>query len=193
MKYYSSCKIPVENFFGFLSERDYSYLLTEIKALSDKERDFLDEVFLNIFYEYCYLSNDSTLLTSFKKEIYIEYVQGKINAITKILELYEKFEDITILELLNGLDVPFNSSKKIEPQIKKAIRKVKGLRNRYNITISKDKNRKDKVGKKDFKIDEQALNIELALGLKYSIDISTCTLSKWVSMIKTVKNRKNNG
>ena len=175
MKYYKDSKIPVENFYAYIEEKNYSHLLIKQKKLSTNEKKKLDLAFKDIFHEHCYLTGDTTLLNEFKKEIYLEYIQGKINTITKILDIYNQFGEIEILDLLNSLDVPFDSNKSIEPQIKKAIRKVKGLRNKYNIFVSKNKKKEDLSSKEKYNINEQALTIELSLELKYPIDISTCT------------------
>jgi hypothetical protein len=191
MEYYKNSKIPVENFYGYISEKKYSYLLIKKKKLSKKNKKTLDLAFRNIFYEHCYLTGDSTLFDEFKKEIYLEYIQGKINSITKILDLYEQTEDSSVLELLTSLEIPFTLDKPIEPQVKRAIRKVKGLRNRYNIFIAKMKIKNKNKSNQKYNVEEQALSIELSLKLKYPIDISTCRLSKWDSMLKLIKNQKN--
>jgi hypothetical protein len=191
MNYYKDSKIPVENFYAYISDGKHSHLLKKKKKLSNKNKATLELAFKDIFSEHCYLTGDSTLLNQFKKEIYLELLQGKINAIKSILTIYESSGDISVLELLPELGVPFNSKNEIEPQVKKALRKIKGLNNRYNIYFSKNNNKKVVSTEKEYNVNEQALNIELSLKLPYSIDISTCTLGKWDSMIKLIKNKKN--
>lgn len=192
MNYYKNLKIPVENFYSFLETNNYKHLLKKKSKLSNKQKEKLDLIFTDIFYAYCELIGDITVFDSVKKEIYIELLLAKINLINDILLIYEKHENSSILVLLNELGIDFDITKKIEPQIKRAIRKVKGLKNRYNIFILKKKPKKDKEEKKEnYTIDQQALDIELSLDLKYQIDVSTLTLRKWGSMIKKIKTRKN--
>jgi len=188
MKYYKNSSIPVDRFFGFLETRNHKLLLKKKKKLNLGDKLLLDKVFTDIFYEYCYLSQDDTLLKSFKEEIKKDFLTGQINCLTQVLDLYSAHGEIQVLELLPELGVPFNAQKEIEPQVKKAISKIKGLRNKFNLINSKKK-KEDKDS--DYNLEEQAANIEIALELKYSIDTSEIKLSKWVALIKLIKQRKN--
>ena len=191
MKYYKDLKIPVENFYSFMETSNYKFLLKKKSKLNNKQKEKLDNVFTDIFYKYCELIGDLTVFDSFKKEIYLEFLSIKINLINQILLMFKDHGNPEILSTLNELGVNFNLEKPIEPQVKRAIRKVKGLKNRYNIFVLKNKPKKLNEEKKIYTLEEQALDIEISLKLKYPIDIATLSLGKWASMIKKIKTRKN--
>ena len=191
MKYYKDSRIPVYNFFKYIETKDHKLLLKKkCKNITQEQIQFLDEAFTSIFYEYCYLTKDDTLLYVFKREIFLEFTETKINTITKILDLYREFGEIEVLDLLNDIDIPFTRSKDIDNQVKVVIRKLKGLRNKYKIARSKIK---DVKTQSSFNLEKETSSIEISLGLKYSIDTQTCTLNKWVSKVILIKEKNNHG
>lgn len=189
-KYYQDLSIPVENFFGFLLEKDFKYLLIKKKKVNLKDQFDLEQAFLKIFHEYCFLTGDTTLLNQYKKEIYITALSTKIDFIVKILDLFNNYGNPEVLVLLQEFNIKIDLEKEIEPQIKKVISKVKGLKNKKNIFILKNKNEKDKDNKK-FNLEKEALNMEIALDLKYAIDVKTTSMKRWIAIINLIKSKKN--
>lgn len=181
-------KIPVDNFYGFLENKNYSLLTVKNKKVRVKHQKEFSEGFKMLFYEYCYKLNDTQLYDSFLLDIDINLILGKINSVTSVLDLYEKSENVGVLELLNDLDISFDKNKKIEPQVKKAIFKVKMLRNKYKLLVLKVK----KGNKSKLNVSKTALKLEKSLELSYEIDTSKCQMEKWVTMLNLSKT-KNNG
>ena len=193
MKYYTDCSIPVLSFYSFIYKQDYSSLLINPKRLfklTKKEKEILDEAFQSIFYEYCYLSDDTSLFQAFKNEIIIETLKFYVTFGVRVLEIYNKTGDSQVLKLLEEIEIKFDLDADRDKEIENAIRKLKRIKNKINIVSAKSKKTVESENDSYAKLEADALALELALKLQYPIDTSVCKMSKWVSMIQ--RNKINN-
>lgn len=189
MQYYKTTSIPVCIFFEFLETEDYSLLVKSKskKKLTDKKKQKIDEAFKNIFYEYCFLTQNTSLFDYYKNQIALEEMQIRESLALNILENYNNTGLIDVLMILNNLGFPISKEKDIEKQIESTIIKIKHLRNKINLKRIKINKKKPKTTK--LNIEEEAIEIETALKMNYPIDTQTCTLKRWCALINKIKSK----
>jgi hypothetical protein len=112
--------------------------------------------------------------------------------VEKILKNYEEFGEVEVLEILNGVGFKFDILGDIEKQIVGVLTGLKRLKTKialFKINHDKKFNKKNRDIKEDFtdNLDEEAISLELALKISYSIDTKKTSVSKWINMWKVAE------
>jgi len=198
--YKSAREIPVYIFYKILQTKNLKFLIkkyNEEKKIDDKIDNYLSQIFSSILNKYNSLSSDSKNIKSMKAKIRIELMEAEYNVVISALKFYKDTEDINFLFLLNevGGVFRFNSDKKIDHQVNKALASLKGLK--MKIKIAKiDYSKKYKLNLDDKKeidylsnLESTAINMERALDMKYPINTMKTSLLRWCSLHKLTKDK----
>ena len=189
--------ITVYLFFKILDTEDYSYLIKKREKFVDKISELkkieLQNVFKNIITEYSLNTNNFKLFNDIKKKIYISKLEYEFNLLSAIIKIFEKYEEIEVLFVLDDIGYDFKNCDNIEKEVSKVIKKCKSLKNKININKIKynNSNKTNSSSKKEnYNIDSIALSLERALDLKYKLDVKETTMLRWVNLIALSKNNK---
>ena len=200
MKIYKSQKIPVSRFCYILNTGDSRALIYDFDIYDDNE-DFkydgdedLDDIFKTIYYKYCVLIGDNNQITKMRKEAYIKEKEAEMKFVNTSMLFYMESENEDFITLLNSAfpSYSIDLKKDISVQVERNIRKLKGLRNKINIKKIDYTKRYKKEGnepKKELDADAEAILLENALELKYSIDVDSISLGKWCKMINLARKK----
>jgi hypothetical protein len=176
-----------------MDESDYRHLIIGDKdiALNTVQLEKLRLTFKKILYEYAELSDNRRLLTKFQKEIQIEKLKMQYSVCTRALEIYSEHNFEYAFKILEVYNYNIDVKKEIEPQIKNVIRKLKALNTKISILeINFKKRFKPNEERTKTNLYKQAIHLELALKLGYSIDIENTTVTKWLALHNIVKEIK---
>lgn len=198
MKIYDTLdSITVYLFFKILDTEDYSYLIKKREKFVDKISELkkieLQNVFKNIITEYSLNTNNFKLFNDIKKKIYISKLEYEFNLLSSIIKIFEKYEEIEVLFVLDDIGYDFKNCDNIEKEVNKVVKKCKSLKNKININKIKynNSNKQNADSKKEnYNIDSIALSLERALDLKYKLDVKETTMLRWVNLIALSKNNK---
>ena len=199
IKLYKSCStLPIHNFFELFETEDMRNLIhgfdfdNDKLELTDEEKWEYKAIFDKIFFEYCELTSNHGVIQTLKKEVMIEQWSFVFTTATKIISIYQEYNDKDILECLGNLESKYkvDLSKDINPQLKKVELDLKHLKNKIKLFKIKLAD-KAKNKKSDVKIDleKDALYLERNLELNRSIDTKTTSVKKWVSLLKIQKEK----
>jgi hypothetical protein len=204
MKIYDSlATITVYIFFEILDTEDYTYLIKKREKFIDKENPDiinisevkkleLQNVFKNIVSEHAQKTHNFKLFNDIKKKIYISRLEYEFDLISAIVKIFENYEEIEVLFVLDSIGFNFENSDSIESELKKAIIHCKALKNKININkIKYNKANKKSDEDKDYNIDAVALSLERALDMNYKLDIRKLSMLRWVNLINLSKKTKN--
>jgi hypothetical protein len=200
MKIYKSQKTPVSRFCYILNTGDSRALMYDFDIYDDNEDlkydgdEDLDDIFKTIYYKYCILIGDNNQLTKMRKEAYIKEKEAEMKFVNTSMLLYVESENEGFITLLNSTfpSYSIDLKKDISVQVERNIRKLKGLRNKINIKKIDYAKRYKKEGnepKKELDADAEAILLENALELKYSIDVDSISLGKWCKMINLARKK----
>ena len=200
MKIYKSQKIPISRFCYILNTSDSRALMYDFDIYDDNE-DFkydndedLDNIFKTIYYKYCVLIGDNNQTTKMRKEAYIKEKEAEMKFVNTSMLFYMESGNEDFITLLNSAfpSYSIDLKKDISVQVERNIRKLKGLRNKINIKKIDYAKRYKKEGnepKKELDADAEAILLENALELKYSIDVDSISLGKWCKMINLARKK----
>lgn len=196
----------VYNFFKIVETDDLRYLVKNYDdennklELTQEQKNEFAEIFNNIYYEYCDITNNFKLKGILQKEILIQQWSIIHTIISNCLMLYEEYGNILddeskkeILGIINSLDDPkyiIKLDKPFKPQVDRLVNKMKGLKNKIIIYKSKiaDSLKSEKAQTK-IDLDRDALYLEKNLELGREINPKTTTLTRWVRMIQMSKEK----
>jgi hypothetical protein len=198
MEFHKTCKtLPIYSFNEIIKNGDLKYLIKNFDEYTEEEDEFkfgVEDVieargiFKEIMYEYSALTGNRNLLLSYQAQIKIAEEEFRYMIAEKILSNFAEFEDVEVLMVLNGVNIPFYLELDIEAQVVSAIRYLKRLKTRISVMkINYDqkfkKNAKQKLsGEVIDNLDQEAIELELALKISYSIDTKKTSVSKWINM-----------
>jgi len=196
-KIHKSCEtLPIYSFYKLTETEDLRWLIVDYAEYEDAELKLediksLSEVSSNIMNEYGGLIMNMAMLSNYKRQMQIEYLEYKYMVCTMILNLFAKGGEAEVLELLNEYDFKIDIEKDLLPQFKEAELKVKRLKMQIQI-FRLDFDKKMKSINSDIKtnIEREALLLEVNLKLGYGIDTRKTSVSRWVTMMK-LSNEKN--
>lgn len=210
MEFHKTCReLSIYNFNEILKTNNLCFLLKEYDEYSEKQVVIIGsdlvmakKIYKEIIYEYSELTFNKNVMLSYNFQINIEKEEFKYNLTEKILNNYSEFEDVNVLYLLNDLGWKFSddySYLSIEEQLKiiiASMRKLKTkidlLKVKYNAKFNNKQN--INVNEEEIvfidKLDQEAISLELNLGLSYSIDTKKTSVSKWISMWN-ISNKRN--
>lgn len=200
MEFYKTCKtLSIYSFNEILKDNDFRYL---IKGFLDFEDDDDEEkfklgveetieargIFREILYEYSAITANRHIMLKYYAEIKIKEEEFRYFIIESILKNYEEFECEDVLEILNRIDIKFDIEGNIEQQILGVLIKAKRLRTKIALLKSKynekfNKNIKNRVKEEVIdKLEEEAIQLGIALKLSYEINTRQISVQKWVNM-----------
>lgn len=196
MEFLKTCKVlPIYNFNEIVKRDDLRYLVKVFDEFENDEFKLLgDEVvearaiFKEIMYEYSAITKNRKILQSYLSQIAIEEQQFIYDISIKILDSFVEYNNPEVLEIFNRLKINFNINGNIEEQVKRIINKLKRIKTNIALMLIRHKERFDKHESKTIKeevvdnLDEEAISLEIALKISYSIDTKKTSVSKWVNM-----------
>lgn len=192
MKYYKTCStLPIFNFYQILDTNNLSYL---IQGYEDGDKHVLNNelkgVFETIIQEYSELTSNTEVIFNLELQTLILEYEFVRDVLQNTLNLYSTSNDFSILSLLEPFNIFIKKDGNLETQLKKVIKKIKGLNNK--IRINKDKHAKRFKKNNDTvktNLDKEALQLELNLSLGREINTKTTTVTKWINMIEISKEK----
>lgn len=198
MEFFKTCKmLPIYNFNEVLKTNDFRFLVKGFEEFEDEEENFklgVDEtieargIFKEILYEYSALTANRHIMLKYNAEIKIKEEEFKYMIIERVLDNYVNHGDVAVLELLNKINIRFDSNGDIEEQITKVILIAKRLKTKISLMIVKFNekfNRNIKQRIKDEIIDrleEEAIELSIALKIGYAINTKKTSVKQWISM-----------
>ena len=193
MKIHKTCSsLTIAPFYSIIDTGDFKYLIKgnergdkELKITKQQQQQ-LEDAFNEILKEYSERTANREVLRNYKAQIKIIALEFEYATVSKILMLFEKYEEIEILDLLNEMDYPFNKGKNIDDQIQTILKKLKGVKMRIKIETVKYKKRfVQEIKKVKRNLDKEALMLEMSLGLSAgSVDVYKTSVKRWVNMVK---------
>ncbi len=198
MEFHKTCKtLPIYNFNEVVKKEDLRYLIKDFDEYLEEDEKFklgvehvieARGILKEIMYEYSALTGNKNLLLSYQAQIKIKEEEFRYMIAEKILANFAEFEDVEVLMVLNSINIPFHLELDIEAQVVSAIRYLKRLKTRISVmNINYDqkfkKNAKQKLsGEVIDNLDQEAIELEIALKISYSIDTKKTSVSKWINM-----------
>lgn len=200
MEFYKTCKtLSIYSFNEILKDNDFRYLIKgflEFEDDDDEEKFKLGVeetieargIFREILYEYSAITANRHIMLKYYAEIKIKEEEFRYFIIESILKNYEEFECEDVLEILNRIDIKFDIEGNIEQQILGVLIKAKRLRTKIALLKSKynekfNKNIKNRVKEEVIdKLEEEAIQLGIALKLSYEINTRQISVQKWVNM-----------
>lgn len=203
MKFHKSVRtLSIYSFNELIKTNDLRFLLLSFDQwqeddlkLSNSEIIEAKKISEDIFYQYAELTNNYKILSEYKSKFIIIEAEYKYDVTLKILEFYLLSKDIEILKLLNKLGWKFDSQENIDQQLESISKSMRGLKTKVDLLKIKFKakyNKKEvpaETIKSVDKLDKEAINLELALKLNYTINTKLTTVSRWVNMWNMVAER----
>lgn len=200
MEFYKTCKtLSIYSFNELVKTNDFRYLAKGFIEFEDdddvdKFKLGVEEVieargiFREILYEYSAITANRHIMLKYFAEIKIEEEEFRYMIINRVLNTYSDYENVEVLDLLNSLGISFDINGNIEQQILKVLSMAKRLKTKiallklkYNEKFNKNvKNRA--VEDSTDKLEEEAIQLAIALKIGYQIDTRKTSVSKWVSM-----------
>ena len=197
MEFFKTCKtLPMYNFNEVLRTNDYRFLSKTFDEFEDEEFKFGVEetieargLWRELLYEYSALTANRNIILNYQAQIKIVEQEFKYMIITKVLNNYAEFGFVEVLDILNNVEgVNFDIKGNIESQVVRLVSTAKRLKTGIAILKLKFEEKFKKRGYKDEEaidnLDEEAIQLEVALKISYSIDTRKTSVSKWVKMWK---------
>lgn len=173
-------------------ENDFRWLIVGYKGEANFEIEDtspFEKIFKKIVHEYAALSSNEKEIRNLKQQLLISQLEFRYEATSRILKLYNNYQDIEILLLLKDLNWKLDSSEAIGPQVEKITKLMIGLKMKIKIQKANYKNKYDKL-KADLNdavsLDKQALYIESNLKTGYRIDPMETTCERWINYEKLI-------
>jgi len=195
MEFHKTCKtLSIYSFSEILKTNDLRFLIKEYNEYDEKEIKLFGselneakEIFKDIVYEYSELTVNKSVLQNYLSQINIEKEEFRYNITEKILNFYAESGSLEILETLNKLDWNINLEGDLNKQIETIVASMKRFNTKINVLKLKYKekfeNKKNKNEDSiDTNLDYEAISLEIALKISYSINTKETSVAKWISM-----------
>jgi hypothetical protein len=203
-KYYTSCdELYMHNFSKILETNNYAWLVVGYDGYDkvDIDEKEASEIWEEIYYEYCKLTEDNKSLLYFAVVQELVYLKTRYEVASTLLQQLEfGIEDeIVRIKYFNALrewKYVIDKNKPLESELQRMYVQLNQSTNKINTKQSELEALKVDDSEK-LTIIEQTVKLELALD-KNEIDLKRTVVSKYVAMFKEVrlKNeamKKNNG
>ena len=191
MRIYKNCNVlSIYLFHKLISTNDLKYLVhkRDRENLTEKDKESLKEVMVNIVDEYYTLTSNDEEIRKRKAEAKLVYLHTVKNAAVNCLKTFDEYRDLEVLTILNSLKNGFgiDFKKPLEAEIKKNLNKIKGMNNRINIEqIKYDQRFNSKDNKKsnqEFDLEKEALRLSISLKLNKFLNPKKTSVSKWLKL-----------
>jgi hypothetical protein len=141
MEFFKTCKVlPIYNFNQVLLSNDLRFLTKEYDEFEGDDFKLGVEdtiaargIFKEIMYEYSALTANRNIIQNYMSRLKIEEAEFKYMIVEKILKNFEEFEEVEVLDILNGVGFKFDINGDIEAQIVKTITCLKRLKTQIAI------------------------------------------------------------
>lgn len=201
MKVYKNCSsLSIYLLDRIFQTKDRRYLIIDFKEgsdinLSDKQQAIIDDKYTEIIHEYGELTVNRSIIKNYKLRMKILELRYLHDTTIGILQLYVKTNLTDVLNLLNDLDWRVDTTKTIEPQIEKILKKLKGIKNQVKIKEANFKNEFESDDKElKSTLEKDALLLEINLGLKRKIDTKETSVVEWTNLVNlSIEKNKHNG
>ena len=187
-RYYRNCdELSVYNFHKVLETNDYSYLIVGFDGYDKLEFDEkeADEIWGNIYEEYCKLTkNNKSLLyfAIFQELLYLKTRYQVARILLMQLSNNNNSEDFVLecIERLREWKYKINKEKPLKDELERMIHQLKVSENKIHIKKEELDNLNVEEGDK-LSLIEQNVKLELALG-KNKIDTKKTSVSEHVAL-----------
>tara|TARA_R110000851_G_scaffold137954_1_gene274069 strand:+ start:6684 stop:7352 length:669 start_codon:yes stop_codon:yes gene_type:complete len=198
----------------FRRKEDISNIIVNHEKYTEKEKNkFITRNRKDILSTFDKLQNDFSRITFSKQELQREkekakltYLLGKKEILLSSLIAFSQSNEIDFLLVLNeirGISIkePITPSTidYLETQLKGVENKITILKSKLKTKYpelfkDKDKDKKEDVEEQDpnelyLQLDNQALQMELSLETGYSINVKTTNVTRWVNLVKIIKEK----
>jgi hypothetical protein len=203
-KYYTSCdELYMHNFSKILETNNYAWLVVGYDGYDkvDIDEKEASEIWEEIYYEYCKLTEDNKSLLYFAVVQELVYLKTRYEVASTLLRQLEYGieDEIVRIKYFNALrewKYVIDKNKPLESELQRMYVQLNQSTNKINTKQSELESLKVDDSEK-LTIIEQTVKLELALD-KNEIDLKRTVVSKYVAMFKEVrlKNeamKKNNG
>ena len=203
-KYYTSCdELYMHNFSKILETNNYAWLVVGYDGYDkvDIDEKEASEIWEEIYYEYCKLTEDNKSLLYFAVVQELVYLKTRYEVASTLLRQLEYGieDEIVRIKYFNALrewKYVIDKNKPLESELQRMYIQLNQSTNKINTKQSELESLKVDDSEK-LTIIEQTVKLELALD-KNEIDLKRTVVSKYVAMFKEVrlKNeamKKNNG
>src|SRR6478609_4865128 len=130
MEFFKTCKVlPIYNFNQVLLSNDLRFLTKEYDEFEGDDFKLGVEdtiaargILKEIMYEYSALTANRNIIQNYLSQMKIEEFEFRYMIAEKILKNFEEFEQVEVLEILNGVGFRFDIKGDIEAQIVSTLR-----------------------------------------------------------------------
>lgn len=194
MQFHESCDtLSILSFHKVFETNDYRWLLIDIASvtkLNQEQNSILAKAFKKILYEYSDLTRNRKLLVKMEKELQIAKLQIEYDICSRALELFNDYEFLDILDILREYGYTIDLNKDLNKQLDVIILKLKRLSTRINVLIANYNNRFKKEDEpNEVNLYKEAVHLEMALKLSYSLDLNKTSVTKWATLHNIAKDR----
>lgn len=205
MKYYKNCdELPIYNFHEILKNNDLNFLVVGYEQSDEIELDDkASGLWSEIYEEYIDLTGDNTLKVYYEVLQDLMFLKTRYSVVSGLLvnvSTMQLTEDIftKYISELRSWGYKINVNKPLANEINRKVRQLRASENKIRIKENELESLRSKRDHGDnMTLITQSVKMEQALS-RNNIDIKTTVVSKWVAMIKEIKeineaNRKRNG
>lgn len=181
--YHKSCStLSIYAFYKLVETQDLRWLIKdyddEDTKLNPKEFNELAVASDLLMKEYGELTVNSKVISTYKKQILITYLEYKYTICEDILRLYIESGNEAVLDLLKEFKITTRDVKAIE-------QKIKGWKMEYAIHKAQKENKDKQLNNEVVRnLDREAMILEMNLKLGYNLDVKKITVVRWINMMK---------
>jgi hydroxylamine reductase (hybrid-cluster protein) len=192
MTYHISCDtLSVYAFHKIMEQGDYSLLAKNPynNFVIDTGRDILEEVWSNIYKQYCELTNDNRALEYYRLKSELIYLETRRQVVGKLfsqiaMRNMNRNVFMQYIKEIRKWGFKYKKECKVLSEMEDLALQIKSTPNRINMCRSKLEG--FETASNPMAIDKQVLRVEQALG-KNSINLKETSVTKWVYMIQHIK------
>lgn len=200
MKTFNTCDdTMIYDFYSCIDKKDLRYLIKSYEKkylfkglelkLTEEELKHLNDKFHAISKEFNSQNVTKNMMKELQSNTEIEHLTYKREILLKCLELFETFNEVGVLNILNEIGIAFDESKNIEQQVKGYVSQVKFFNNRIKLLKVKHDRQFNKTKSSEptgyiEAVNKKAIYISLNLGLNNIIDLKKTTLTTWSNLLK---------
>lgn len=197
VRYYKDCgELPIYNFHKILETNNYAYLVygwDEYKKVKFNDAH-CEELWSNIYEEYCKLSSDNTSLLYYATYLELRHLEIRYHIVSTLLGimvngtvLHDKKARKVYIEALRKWNYNIDPNAFIMGEIERMYINLKFSKNKIDL-------KKDELESFDIDNEEKQTFMQQVVGLemameKNEINTKTTSVLKWVTMILMLKER----